>query len=305
MTETSEKLSPPIRSEWTDRLKQGAPPRPEDVREHLRTVHRTHAGFAEACAMRCKDETGRNSYEWLLEVVDPSFEGALLDLGCGGGALIAFCHERLGHKASYFGVDMSADELALARVRLPDSVSLHQGLAQNMSFIEDESVDAVLCHWALTLMSPIEPALHEVRRILKPGGLFAAVVDGDLDAAPGYGDVHRHIYGWVSREYPSYGAHELGDPRVRRAEDLTVLVESAFDGAHATVDPGVFSMGAEPSTLAREAADFFYASYVLSPPNRRTMLAELEAMFASPEHQRRFSMPINRLAIRKMNRRRD
>ena len=35
-------------------------------------------------------------------------------------------------------------------------------------------------------MNPITPVLNEVRRVLSSGGKFAALVNGPMDAAPGY-----------------------------------------------------------------------------------------------------------------------
>ena len=73
----------------------------------------------------------------------------------------------------------------------------------------------MLCHWALTLMDPIGPVLDEVRRVLTPEGRFAALVDGPMNTAPGYSEVHDLIYSYVQEEIPSYGEIDLGDPRIR------------------------------------------------------------------------------------------
>lgn len=286
---------------WTQRLRRSERPSGAELREHLLAVHRHHAGFTESCAGRCRDASGRNSYEWLAEVVDPGRHRRLLDLGCGSGALTALCHQRYGERIALTGVDMSTDELALARQRVPDeAVTLHCGMAQDLGFIDDASVDVVLCHWALTLMDPIEPVLREVRRVLRSNGVFAAIVDGERPAAPGYDELHRLIYGWVQREYPGYGAIDMGDDRVRTTADLAALVQESFAGARVEVEPAVVNLYAAPDVLAREAAGFFYASFVLSAPARARMLHEVESFFAArgPDHRCRFAMPINRLMVR-------
>lgn len=286
-----------VESAWTKRLRDGEQPTAKDAEEHLQLVHRKHAGFAEACALKCRDPEGRNSYEWLLSAVPRDKPLCLLDLGCGGGALLALCHEQLHSGCALRGVDMSEDELALARKRLPNAVALDAAYAQDMPFIPDGSVDVVLCHWALTLMKPVEPVLSEVRRILKPGGLFAAIVDGDLDGAPGYRAVNDLIYGWVERVFPAYCDQELGDARVRRREALHALSAAVFPGADIAITGARFAMSASAANLAREAADFFYASYVLAPKDRAAMLEELEGLFSEMGTSRRFSMPINRLTV--------
>ena len=183
---------------------------------------------------------------------------------------------------------------------MPDGAAdLLQADAQDMAAIADGSVDAVLCHWALTLMDPVAPVLDEVRRVLAPGGRFAALVDGPMEAAPGYAEVHDLIYGHVQAELPGYGAVDLGDPRVRGTDSLSDLVRAAFPDATVTVETGVVTMEGPATEVAEAAAGFFYAAFILSPARRVRMLAELAALLAAPAGgaQGRFAMPINRLLV--------
>jgi SAM-dependent methyltransferase len=286
---------------WMHRLRCGERPSEAELREHLLSVHRHHAGFTESCARRCRDARGRNSYEWLAETVDPSCHRQVLDVACGSGALTALCHQRFGQQIELIGVDMSPDELALARQRVSEeAVLLHCGLAQEMDFIADASIDVVLCHWALTLMDPVEPVLAEVRRVLRPDGVFAAIVDGEMATAPGYAELHELIYGWVQREYPGYGESDMGDPRVRTTAALVALAQELFDGAQVHIEPSVVRQHGAPDVLAREAAGFFYASFALSAPVHAEMLSELAALFAAQGlgGSSHFAMPINRLVVR-------
>ena len=286
---------------WSRRLQQGERPSRAELREHLLEVHRQHPGFTEACAARCRDASGRNSYEWLAEVVDPAEHRTVLDLACGSGVLTALCHQRFAGRVALIGVDMSADELALARKRVPDpAVALHCGMAQEMRFIADHSIDVVICHWALTLMDPIEPVLAELRRVLRPNGILAAIIDGELSTASGYDELHHLIYGWVQREYPGYGEIDLGDQRVRTTAALTELVANSFPGADIRIEAAVVEQFGPPDALAREAAGFFYAAFLLSPPSRTRMLREIASLFARKGRDGlgRFSMPINRLVVR-------
>jgi len=286
---------------WTQRLRHSEQPSGADLREHLLMVHQHHAGFTESCASRCRDASGRNSYEWLAEIVDPSRHHRVLDLACGSGVLTALCHQRYGEQIALSAVDMSDHELALARQRVPEgSVAFYRGLAQDMSFLDDASIDVVLCHWALTLMDPVEPVLREVSRVLCPSGVFAAIIDGELAASPGYNELHEVIYRWVQQEYPSYGAIDMGDARVRTTAALAVLVQSIFEDAEIQIEPGIVNYHAAPKVLAREAAGFFYASFVLSPTAHTRMLSELEEIFTAQglNGQSRFEMPINRLSVR-------
>ncbi|MEM0909070.1 MAG: class I SAM-dependent methyltransferase, partial [Pseudomonadota bacterium] len=271
-------------------------------KDHLVAVHRQHTGFTESCAGRCRDEVGRTSYEWLAELVAEG-RGAqrrVLDLACGSGPLLALCAER-DAEAELIGVDMSPHELSLAKARLgPKPVALHRTMAQDLSMIGSSSVDTVLCHWALTLMDPLEPVLGEVKRVLRGGGVFAAVVDGPSALAPGYEAVDDAIFSAVSKVAPFYGTVDLGDPRVREASSLESLAQTAFPGAMVSLEPSVMRLTGSPADVAREAMGFFYASFVLPADARAMLFSELETQFAADANDATatFSLPVARLVVR-------
>lgn len=283
----------PLDTAWTRSLARGEPPTEAQLQDHLLAVHGRYAGFTESCAWRCVDAQGRNSYQWLSELVRPG--ACVLDLACGSGVLLELCRDRFGDALELSGVDMSADELALARDRLDEAVTLRRAMAQDMAFAPDDHFDVVVCHWALTLMSPIDAVLGEVKRVLRPGGTFGAIVDGDHRESQIYERLNRLIFDWVVREFPGYAKLDLGDARVRQHDALVRLLASHFPGAEIEVESAVVRLEGDPPTLARESVGFYYASFVLSPDAHARLLDAVEAFFA--EH-RVFEMPIRRLALR-------
>ncbi len=289
----------PLRSAWTERLSQGLRPDAAALRAHLRSVHRAHAGFTETCAQACRDAQGRTSYAWLAEAAPRQTGARVLDLACGSGPLLEILHAR-DPGLRLTGVDMCPEELSLARARLaPGAAAFVQTEAQDMATLPDAAFDAVLCHWALTLMDPVAPVLDEVRRVLAPGGVFAALVDGPMEAAPGYEAAHDLIYDAVQAELPAYGAIDLGDPRVRGADSLTQLVRAAFPGAAVRVETSVVAMEGPADAVAEAAAGFFYAAFVLSQPRRERMLGALASLLSAQTRDApaRFAMPVNRLMV--------
>ncbi|MEM6852086.1 MAG: methyltransferase domain-containing protein [Pseudomonadota bacterium] len=293
-----------LKTPWTAQLAANKQPDRESLRQHLLRVHQTHPGFTEACASRCRDYHGRSSYEWLADLVPQTPGSRVLDLACGSGALLEICGRRHGDALTLVGVDMSADELSLAKQRVGAfNVAFHEGVAQDLAFLPTNSFDIVFCHWALTVMDPVEPVFHEIARVLAPGGLFAAIVDGDPDLALHYGAVNDIIFNHVQRLYPLYGEIELGDQRIRTGSSLQDLARQTFAGAghDISVEPAVFSMSDEPRKLAEEAAGFFYSSFVLPDAERSAMLSELTAFFESQGGEDRlpqFHLPVNRLVVR-------
>ena len=294
-----------LSSIWTDSLANNQQPGDKALLAHLRTVHQNNPGFTEKCASSCRDKAGRNSYEWLAEIV-PDIDGIrVLDLACGSGPLLKILYDR-NKKFKLKGADISPEELELAKARLPKgSVDLLELKAQNLTAIDDNSIDVVLCHWALTLMNPITPVLNEIRRVLSSGGKFAALVNGPMDAAPGYNDVHNLIYKYVQAKLPRYGEIDLGDPRIRSTDSLKNLLSEAFPDADISIETSMVSMEGPVDEVTETTAGFFYASFILPPDTRKIMLFELSNLLAISkqsedlERQGRFSMPINRLLVTK------
>lgn len=288
---------------WTDSIANNKQPNGKDLIAHLKTIHREHAGFTEKCASTCRDKAGLNSYEWLAEIV-PDIDGTrVLDLACGSGPLLKILYDR-NKKLKLTGVDMSPEELEIAKTRISDdSTDLFELKAQDLSTIRDDSLDVVLCHWALTLMDPIAPVLSEVRRVLSVGGKFAALVDGPMNYAPGYSDVHDLIYSYVQDKLPSYGEFDLGDPRIRSTNSLKNLASEAFPDATIKVETNVVSMQGPIAEVTKTAAGFFYASFMLPPEIHKTMLSKLSNLLSIKKkeeefgNQGRFIMPISRIVI--------
>ena len=292
-----------LNSIWTDSLVRNLHPDGNALVDHLRTVHQEHTGFTEACASSCRDEAGRNSYEWLAELVPDNESLRVLDLACGSGPLLKILFDR-NKNLNLKGIDMCPEELALAKTRLINTgVNLIESKAQNLTAINDNSIDIVLCHWALTLMDPIAPVLDEVRRVLTSEGRFAALVDGPMNAASGYTEVHDLNYSYVQEEIPSYGKIDLGDSRIRGSESLSNLVRKSFPEANVTIETKVVFMEGSVTQVAEIAAGFFYAAFVLKPEKRKLMITSLSNLLAiskestDAERQGRFSMPISRLLV--------
>ncbi len=293
-----------LNSIWTKSLARNLHPNGNALVDHLKTIHQENTGFTEACASSCRDEAGRNSYEWLSEVVPDNASLSVLDLACGSGLLLRILFDR-NKNLNLKGIDMCPEELVLAKTRLKNSgINLIESKAQNLTAINDNSIDIVLCHWALTLMDPIVPVLDEIKRVLTSEGQFAALVDGPINAASGYAEVHDLIYSYVQEEIPSYGEIDLGDPRIRGSESLSNLAHKAFPEASVTIETNVVSMEGPVIKVAEIASGFFYAAFILKPEKRKLMIRNLSDMLAiskvskDNERQGRFSMPISRLLVR-------
>ena len=151
-----------------------------------------------------------SSYDGLAQVVTPRGEPiTVLDLACGDGLLLSRLSQMHASGLGLIGIDMSRAELDAARSRLGPGVALHQAMAQALP-LPDASVDCVLSHLALMLMAPVEPVIAEVRRVLKHGGVFSAVVGARPPPHPAF-----DAYVALLAEFPRRAGYE--GPAVRRS----------------------------------------------------------------------------------------
>jgi|SRR6516165_2684565 len=124
-----------------------------------------------------------------LELLGPP-RGTLVDIGCGGGSHAA-AFAAAGWQVT--GVDVSADQLRLARAR---GVHVVQAPAEELPFA-DESFDAAVSIWTHTDIDNWGDATREVARVLRPGGPFV------------YFGIHPCFVGPHSRFVPDEGLPEL------------------------------------------------------------------------------------------------
>jgi len=104
--------------------------------------------------------------------VDPRWNGlTVLDLGCGGG-LMAEALARRG--ARVLGVDPSIPSLIVARRHAGKSGLdiRYIGGTGEATPLPDRSVDRVVCVDVLEHVRDIGQVMREIRRVLRPGGLF-------------------------------------------------------------------------------------------------------------------------------------
>ena len=113
-----------LNSIWTDSLVRNLHPDSNALVDHLRTVHQEHTGFTEACASSCRDEAGRNSYEWLAEIVPSNKCLNVLYLACGSGPLLKILFDR-NKNLNLKGIDMCPEELKLAKKLLINLSLIH------------------------------------------------------------------------------------------------------------------------------------------------------------------------------------
>ena len=137
--------------------------------DYLDGFHTHRAGVHEQVLCRSLSAGGQTPYEWLARAVATPVS-RVLDIGCGSGAMT----EELAQPGRVVvGVDLSREELLMAAQRSPGPWI--RGNALHLP-IADAACDAVVSVMGLAVIHPLARLLSEVTRVLRPGGVFAALM---------------------------------------------------------------------------------------------------------------------------------
>lgn len=115
----------------------------------------------------------------------PALDGCVvLDLGCGSGRDCYLLSQLVGEHGDVIGVDMTAEQLAVARRHLGwhmdrfgyrrPNVRFAEGFIEDLrtAGIADDSVDVVISNCVINLSPDKTRVFAEMLRVLKPGGEF-------------------------------------------------------------------------------------------------------------------------------------
>jgi SAM-dependent methyltransferase len=151
---------------------------------------------------------GRDPTQIALAVARASGPRDILEIGCGTGVFA----ERLAAQhpdAALLATDQSARFVELTAAR---GVEARVADATELPF-EDDTFDLVAAMWMLYHVPDLDRGLAEVRRVLRPGGRFLAVTNGDEHVA----DLRREAGG--SAVVTAFSS-ENGEDALRRHFDV-------------------------------------------------------------------------------------
>lgn len=118
----------------------------------------------------------------VMPLLDIPPDAHVLDVGCGYGGL-SFTLAGLRPDLHITGVDPEVSALESATKAAAENgwvnMKFEEGDGHELSY-EDNQFEAVLCQTVLTHVRDAEAVVHEMRRVLKPGGVFMAAEYTDM-----------------------------------------------------------------------------------------------------------------------------
>jgi SAM-dependent methyltransferase len=223
----------------------------------LLAFHARHPAVTPQAIGAGRAPDGRSSYAIVRDRV--AGVRRVLDLGCGDGHLLDMLDNGVG-------VDVSPESVALAVDRGAVAVV---GRAQDLPFAGG-TFDACVSHMTFMLMDDEDRVARELARVLRPGGVFAAVLGGGGIAGQAW-ELFRGLAEPVLAAHP--GIPALGDRRTRERAGLDAILGPA-GFAPVEWETVLLDLSGSPQTVWSTLAGF-YEMAVIAPD----ALAELRAEF--------------------------
>ncbi len=218
-------------SEFTKKVLDGQKTTPEEWVQYLKEAHKDAPGMTPDSFDNFVNAEGLNSYRVLTNVLIPLPDKlSVLDLACGDANLSTYIDRLPNKELNILGLDMSVHELALAeRRKFKNRFRIKNEMADKISE-PDSSFDAVLCHMAFMLMNPIEPVVNEIHRLLKPGGIFAAIIGSMPNPNDPLSIFRKTFRTFILENFPKFISPVTGDNRVYSDEKIHEIFPPAkFD----------------------------------------------------------------------------
>lgn len=197
---------------------------------------------------------------YLLPHLSPGLR--VLDFGCGPGTISVGLAERIA-PGELHGIDMEESQIELARAAASagghDNLTFHVGNVNALPF-EDNHFDVAHCHAVLMHIPDTQAALAEIKRVLKPGGIFACreAIIASSYLAPQPPEI-TEAWGAFSRLLQGNGGHpDLG--RVLKV----ALLDAGFADIRTTASFDSFSSTEDVAFLHGIISDWFFSPPVVA-----------------------------------------
>ncbi len=186
----------------------------------------------------------------------------VLDFGCGPGTITVGLAAAV-NPGEVHGIDMEASQIEIARGAASagghDNITFHVGNVYELPF-EDDFFDVAHCHAVLMHVPDTQTALHEVKRVLKPGGILASrEMIGDSCFIEPAGEHIPEAWDTFYRLLAANGGHPQMGKELKNA-----LLQAGFAEINASGSFDYFDTAEEVSFLHAFISDWFFMPEVVA-----------------------------------------
>ncbi len=184
-----------------------------------------------------------------------------LDLGCGPGNIAVGLAEYI-HPGILHGVDSEASQIDIAKTAAAagnhDNATFEVGDALNLPF-EDDRFDLVHCHAVVMHIPDTTALLAEIRRVLKPGGLFAT---RDMIGSASFMTPHFGTLDSAFRTFERLLTGNGGHPQMGK-EIKSLLQDAGFVDIRASASFEVFSAPEDVTFWHKFVQEWYLSDHIV------------------------------------------
>lgn len=215
----------------------------------------------------------------------------VLDLASGTGVVARTAARAAGLEGSVLATDISPAMLARLSEREPDPdaapIVVAPAPAESIPR-PDASIDVVLCQQGLQFMPDRPAVMREVRRLLAPGGVFAAAVwDREQPLVPF--DHYAGALAATGVEPPFPGAFDAGRYALKR-DELAALLDGFTDVETESVELEITWPDLESAVAGIHGTPFAPLFAGLQPARREVVAADIAGRLGGETGELRHSM---------------
>ena len=184
--------------------------------------------------------------KWFIDMVNPSSDEKIIDIGSGSGDLVVEIQKR-NKNVKIDMVDLNKEMLLEGKKRIKnDNVKFYQQNAENLSFV-DNMYDKYLISFCLRNITNIDQSFKEALRILKPGGQYyclefsqpSSFVIANIysyyksNIIPTFGKIfsnNRDAYNYLNESIDLFPKQDELKKRIESAGFKSVKYKNLFDG---------------------------------------------------------------------------
>lgn len=201
-------------------------------RIHHRKIARSFGSASSSydTSARLQRYTGKHLMPYLPD--DPSL--ITVDLGAGTGF---FTNVLASHFDTVIGVDISKNMVQYASSKRDNVSHWVAGNATALPFLDD-SIDVIFSNLMIQWCQPLQPAVREILRVLKPGGVFvfSTLLDGtlyELKSSWAQVDEDKHVIDFLT-ENALMHAMSTPDSEIIQfhSQDIVLEYENVLHLAH-------------------------------------------------------------------------
>jgi ubiquinone/menaquinone biosynthesis C-methylase UbiE len=234
---------------------------------------------------------------FVVALAAPQSGERVLDVACGTGVVARLAAQRVGGTGQVVGLDLNPGMLAVAAVVAPPAsptcapITWREASAMAMP-LADAAFDIVYCQLGLQFFADRATALHEMYRMLVPGGRLALMVWRTIQYSPGFGVLAAALERHVSTEAAAImrAPFALGE-----AEELqTLLVAAGFRDVVIRPETGIVRFPSATHLVQSYVAGSPLAGHVAKATEeaRTALLSEVRVALQSYVSESGLTFPI-------------